>query len=142
MNEEIREVVLLDEDGKETRFEHILTFLYEGSRYVALCPIMEDSSMEEDEAEVVMLQIVSENGEDTYKSIESEVLLNEVFDTDEMGRITSMVMRRRALTDNGIDLLRDMVKRLSEDTARRNMSGDDMAQIEDILKAKRKKTTK
>ena len=80
MNEEIREVVLLDEDGKETRFEHILTFLYEGSRYVALCPIMEDSSMEEDEAEVVMLQIVSENGEDTYKSIENEVLLNEVFD--------------------------------------------------------------
>ena len=48
MNEEIREVVLLDEDGKETRFEHILTFLYEGGRYVALCPIMEDSSMEED----------------------------------------------------------------------------------------------
>ena len=82
MKEEIiREVALLDEDGKETRFEHILTFLYEGSRYVALCPIAdEDSAMEEDEAEVVMLQVVSENGEDTYKSIESEVLLNEVFD--------------------------------------------------------------
>ena len=80
MEEIIREVALLDEDGKETRFEHILTFLYEGSRYVALCPIQEDSAMEEDEAEVVMLQIVSENGEDTYKSIESEVLLNEVFD--------------------------------------------------------------
>lgn len=81
MEETIREVVLLDEDGKETRFEHILTFLYEGGRYVALCPIPdEDSAMEEDEAEVIMLQIVSENGEDTYKSIESEVLLNEVFD--------------------------------------------------------------
>lgn len=81
MNEEIREVALLDEDGKEIRFEHILTFLYEGCRYVALSPIMdEDSAMEEDEAEVIMLQIVSENGEDTYKSIESEVLLNEVFD--------------------------------------------------------------
>ena len=80
MNEEIREVALLDEDGKETVFEHILTFLYEGGRYVALCPIQEDSSMEEDEAEVIILQIVSENGEDTYKSIESEVLLNEVFD--------------------------------------------------------------
>ena len=81
MEEIIREVALLDEDGKETRFEHILTFLYEGGRYVALCPIQdEDSAMEEDEAEVVMLQIISENGEDTYKSIESEVLLNEVFD--------------------------------------------------------------
>ncbi|MDD6044911.1 MAG: DUF1292 domain-containing protein [Clostridia bacterium] len=81
MEEIIREVALLDEDGKEIRFEHILTFLYEGCRYVALSPIMdEDSAMEEDEAEVIMLQIVSENGEDTYKSIESEVLLNEVFD--------------------------------------------------------------
>lgn len=81
MEEIIREVALLDEDGKETRFEHILTFLYEGNRYVALCPIQdEDCSMEEDEAEVVMLQVVSENGEDTYRSIDSEVLLNEVFD--------------------------------------------------------------
>ncbi len=81
MEEIIREVALLDEDGKETRFEHILTFLYEGNRYVALCPIQdEDCAMEEDEAEVVMLQVVSENGEDTYRSIDSEVLLNEVFD--------------------------------------------------------------
>lgn len=69
-------------------------------------------------------------------------LLNEVFDTDEMGRITSMVMRRRALTDNGIDLLRDMAEKLSTEASRRKLSGDDMAQIEDILKAKRTKNKK
>ena len=66
-------------------------------------------------------------------------LLNEVFDTDEMGRITSMVMRRRALTENGIDLLRDMAQKLSNDSLHRKMSGDDMAQIEDILRSKRTK---
>lgn len=81
MSEIMDDVILLDEDGKEARFEHILTFLYEGSRYVALSPIPdEDSAMDSDEAEVVLLKVESVNGEDTYVSIESEVLLNEVFD--------------------------------------------------------------
>ena len=30
------EVVLLDEAGEPARFSHILTFLYEGERYIAL----------------------------------------------------------------------------------------------------------
>ena len=29
------DVVLLDEDGKENTFEHILTFMYEGKKYVS-----------------------------------------------------------------------------------------------------------
>ena len=33
------DVVLLDEDGKENTFEHILTFMYEGKKYVALSPL-------------------------------------------------------------------------------------------------------
>lgn len=32
------EVVLLDEAGEPARFSHILTFLYEGERYIALSP--------------------------------------------------------------------------------------------------------
>ena len=67
------DVVLLDEDGKENTFEYILTFMYEGKKYVALSPIADD------EAEVVLFQITSENGEDTYVSIDNEVLLDEVF---------------------------------------------------------------
>jgi len=77
---EPEQVMLLDEDGKETAFEHLLTFMYEGERYVALSPIEEDSDLNEDEAEVILLKIEEQNGEDTYVSIESEVLLNEVFD--------------------------------------------------------------
>ncbi len=74
-------VILLDEDGKETEFEHILTFVYEGERYVALSPVEEDASFdEEQEREVIMLKIENKDGEDTYSSIDNEVLLNEVFD--------------------------------------------------------------
>ncbi len=69
-------------------------------------------------------------------------LLNEVFDADEMGRITSMVVRRRQLTENGVQLLSDMISRLREESARRRMSGDDMAQIADILASKRSKGKK
>ena len=75
------EVVLLDENGKEERFLHVLTFLYEGERYVALEPAQTDAEDEDEtEAEVVILRIASENGEDTYVSIDNEVLLDEVFD--------------------------------------------------------------
>ena len=72
----IDNVILLDEAGEECEFEHILTFMYEGERYVALCPIEE---AEDDEAEVVLLHIVHSGSEDTYVTIDNEVLLNEVF---------------------------------------------------------------
>ncbi len=76
--DQIGEDVVLD--GKENTFEHILTFMYEGKKYVALSPIAdEESAMDDDEAEVVLFQITSENGEDTYVSIDNEVLLDEVF---------------------------------------------------------------
>ena len=71
------EVVLLDEAGEPARFEHILTFLYEGERYIALSPLEEEAS--EEEAEVVLLHVVPEGEEETYVTIESEVLLQEVF---------------------------------------------------------------
>lgn len=69
-------------------------------------------------------------------------LLNEAFDADEMGRITSMVVRRRQLKENGPELLLDMITRLRDESSRRKMSGDDMAQIADILASKRGKNKK
>ena len=50
MEERFDEVVLLDENGEEARFSHILTFLYEGERYVALEPIEEGAEQPEEEA--------------------------------------------------------------------------------------------
>ncbi len=69
-------------------------------------------------------------------------LLNEVFSTDEMGRITSMVIRRRQLTENGGELLRDMIVRLKEETKRRLGEGDELSQIADILASQRSKLKK
>lgn len=69
-------IVLLDDGGSETRFEHVLTFFYEGARYVALVP---EEEAEADEAEVVILRIEERDGADVYVSIDNEVLLEEVF---------------------------------------------------------------
>ncbi len=69
-------------------------------------------------------------------------LLNEVFDTDAMGRITSMVIKRRRLTDNSPDLLREMISRLREETKRRSNEGDELAQLTNILANQRNKLKK
>ena len=81
MEERFDEVVLLDENGEEARFSHILTFLYEGDRYVALEPIEEgvEQPEDEEEAEVVLMRIVRGEDGDTYQLVENEVLLDEVF---------------------------------------------------------------
>ncbi len=69
-------------------------------------------------------------------------LLNEVFSVDEMGRITAMVIRRRQLSENGIELLRELSERLREETARRNSSEDGLNEIADILASRREKLKK
>ncbi len=79
-NERLDQVVLLDEAGEPAHFEHILTFLYEKERYVALSPLVEGEEEDEEEAEVILLKVEDKAGEETYVTIESEVLLNEVFD--------------------------------------------------------------
>lgn len=71
-------VTLIEDDsGKEVDFDLLLTFSYEGKRYAALEPITEVNNVEE--GEVVLLEIVKENGEETYRSIDNEILLDEVF---------------------------------------------------------------
>ena len=75
------EVLLLDENGEEARFSHILTFLYEGERYAVLEPIEEGEEFDADEAEaeVVIMQIQRGGDEDTYLPVQNEVLLDELF---------------------------------------------------------------
>jgi len=76
MDEEKDIIELLDENGEQTRFQHVLTFLYERVRYVALVPVDE---ADDDEAEVVILRIEEKDGSDVYVTIDNEVLLDEVF---------------------------------------------------------------
>ena len=79
LEQEQDEVVLLDENGNEVRFDHLLTFFHEGEKYLALLPLDEIEGVDEDE--VVLMHIVTNDGEDVYETIESEVLLEEVFET-------------------------------------------------------------
>ena len=65
-NDGYDEIVLLDENGEEASFVHVLTFVYEGQKYVALEPA---EQQDYEEAEV-----------DYYNTIDNEILLNEVFD--------------------------------------------------------------
>ena len=80
--EYVEEVVLLDENGEAERFDHILTFLYEGDRYVALEPISEEEGEVEDfeeEGEVVFMRIERSEEGDSYIPVDNEILLDELF---------------------------------------------------------------
>ena len=68
---------LTDENGEEASFVHVLTFVYEGQKYVALEPA---EQQDDEEAEVVLLKVDTKDGQDYYNTIDNEILLNEVFD--------------------------------------------------------------
>lgn len=70
-------VTLTDEDGNEVEFEHIDTVEYEGNTYLAFIPA---ELKAEEEAEVVILQVVEENGEEILASVEDDAIADAVFD--------------------------------------------------------------
>lgn len=70
-------VTLIDEDGNEVEFEHIDTVEeYNGVTYLAFIPA--EISIEED-AEVVIMQIVEENGEELLEAVEDDEIADAVF---------------------------------------------------------------
>ncbi len=78
-NELISTVKLTDENGREVTFDHLLTFDYEGRRFIALMPMEEVEGIGEDE--VLLLCIERDgNGKDVYVQIDNEILLDEAFD--------------------------------------------------------------
>ena len=75
---EITEIALVGEDGEQMLFEHVLTFMYENERYMALIPAEQSN---EEEAELVFMHIEPDkiNG-DKYAVVDNEVLCEELFD--------------------------------------------------------------
>lgn len=74
-------VVLIDENGEEVEFEHLDTIEMNGSEYVVLLPMEEDSSNSDDTDEVVILKIEhAEDGEDSFVSVEDDEELDSVFE--------------------------------------------------------------
>ena len=68
-------VTLIDEEGNEVEFEHIDTVEYEGTTYLAFIPA--ELPVEED-AEVVIMQIVEEDGEEQLQEVEDDALLDQL----------------------------------------------------------------
>jgi uncharacterized protein YrzB (UPF0473 family) len=76
-------VVLVDENGEETEFEHLDTFELNGNEYVVLIPLLEEEfeEGEEDEEGVVILKVENDaDGEDSFVSIDNEEELEAVFE--------------------------------------------------------------
>ncbi len=72
-------ISVLDEDGKEHQFELLDAIETDDGRYVALLPIYtEAESALEDDGELILLEVVNEQGEDLLVPIEDEELFDEI----------------------------------------------------------------
>ena len=82
-----------------------------------------------------IMQMEAEEGGFDYS------LLGEDFSIDEMGRLQSMLQRRRALAENGTAVLRASVETLKQQKQRSDAreSGDAVGSIKQLLDAKKKK---
>ncbi len=72
-------VTLIDDDGNEVEFDHLMTFEHEDKHYLALLPIDDIEGVGDDE--IVLLEIKEGDEEDLYVPIEDEKLLDAVFET-------------------------------------------------------------
>ncbi|MCL2670630.1 MAG: DUF1292 domain-containing protein [Clostridiales bacterium] len=71
-------ITLIDENGREVEFDLVLSFDYEKRRFAALFPLEDVENVADDE--IVLLEIIREDGGEIYRPIENEVYQDEVFD--------------------------------------------------------------
>ncbi len=76
-------VTLVNEDGEELSFEHLLTFEYKKEWYIALTPVSEAEESDEDDdgegEEIVIYHLVGGEDDEELESIDDDALLDEVF---------------------------------------------------------------
>ena len=72
-------VQLIDEDGNEVEFEHLMTLTHDGMDYICLVPTQPMEDVEEDELVILRIE-TDEDGNDVYASIEDEAELDAVFE--------------------------------------------------------------
>ncbi len=72
-------VTLLDEDGKECRFQHLMTLEFEQKNYVILAPAEEMEDIAPDEAVVLRID-TDKDGNDVYTSLTDEDEMERVFE--------------------------------------------------------------
>lgn len=72
-------VTLVDDDGNEVSFEHLMSLEHNGKVYICLAPAEPMDDVEEDELVIMRIE-QDEDGNDFYTTIDSEQELNEVFE--------------------------------------------------------------
>jgi uncharacterized protein YrzB (UPF0473 family) len=70
-------VELVDENGQNAQFEHLMTLEHKGSDYIVLYPLDEIEGVDEDE--VMIMRVESDGEADTYYPVEDTETLEEVF---------------------------------------------------------------
>ena len=74
MDENIIELID-DESGESVQFLHLATLMHEGKEYIAVTDAAED----DEECGVFFMEIISEDGEDSYSPVEDEQLQDVLF---------------------------------------------------------------
>ena len=74
MDENIIELID-DESGETVQFLHLATLMHEGTEYIAVTDAAED----DEECGVFFMEIISEDGEDSYAPVEDEKLQDVLF---------------------------------------------------------------
>ena len=74
-------VELVDDEGNEVAFEHLMTLEHNGAYYIVLMAAEDLANEEDDEGEVLILKMdKDENGEDCYVTIDDDDEAQTVFD--------------------------------------------------------------
>lgn len=72
-------IELIDEDGNEVSFEHLMTLEHNGKVYICLAPIEEMEDVAEDELVIMRIETDAE-GNDFYATVDNEEELDAVFE--------------------------------------------------------------
>ena len=72
-------VELIDDEGNEVAFEHLMSLEHNGKVYICLAPIEPMEDVAEDELVIMKIE-QDKDGNDFYSTIDSEKELNEVFE--------------------------------------------------------------
>ena len=74
-------ITLTDEEGNEVELEHLDTLEYEGETYMAFVQANDtpEEVLNEDSAELIILKVEPEDGEDMLVTIDDDDLLDTIF---------------------------------------------------------------
>lgn len=72
-------VSVIDDEGNQHQFEILDAIETDEGRYVALVPVLDDpQAAVEDDGELIVLEVASENGEDLLVPIEDDEVFDEI----------------------------------------------------------------